>query len=163
VFVKETSEREPEAIEVLRLLDAKYDGFTNATDLEPKVRQAVGVEIRRRAKPDGVHGPRPGDHISQLRDFMRTRTVIRVSPLIPQGVRDLFRVEDLQADSLILDKSGSGERITIPLGRVVEILKMGSNEAPLVRIEGRLQWLTMRHEWKCFHDGPTPNDPFHLV
>ena len=161
-FSKAATEREPEAIEVLRLLDAKYDDFTGATDLGLKVRHAVAMEIRRRAKPDVIHGLRAGDHISQLREFTRMRTVIRVTPLIPQGARDLFRVEDLQADSLILEKSGSGDRITIPMRRIIEILKLGSSEAPLVRIEGRLQWLTMRREWRFCHEGPTANDPLHL-
>ncbi len=161
-FARELPSREPEAAELLRLLDSKYDSFASAEDLGPKVRNAVAMEIRKRAKPDGVNGAAPGNLVAQLREFMRTGTVIRITPLIPHGVRDLFRIEDVQADALILDKSGSGERVTIPRGRVVEILKLGANEAPLVRIEGRLQWLTLRREWHFCHDGPERNDPFHL-
>jgi len=161
-FASDLPGRGPEAAELLRVLDSKYDSFVSADDLGPKVRNAVAMEIRRRAKPEGVNATGPGNLVAQLREFKRTRTVIRVTPLVPHGVRDLFRLEDVQADALILDKSGSGERVTIPLGRVVEILKLGSNEAPLVRIEGRLQWLTVRREWRFCHDGPERNDPFHL-
>jgi hypothetical protein len=160
-FAKEAAEREPDALEMLRMLDAKYDRFTSAEDLGPKVRHAVGLEIRRRAEPEVATGVR-GDHLAYLRELKRTGRLIRIAPMIPHSEHDVFRVDGERSDLLMLTKSGMAQQITIPTPRIAEVLNMGESEAPLVRIEGRLQWITMRREWRFIHESPPLNDPFRL-
>jgi hypothetical protein len=159
-FAKAVAEKEPGAEEVFRLFDAKYERFTNAADLGPKVRRAVGLEIRRRAEPGSK--TTLGDHIASLRELKRIGAVIRITPMIPKSARDLFRIADVNSDLLVLNKSGTGAQVTIPVPRVYELLNMGLGDAPLVGIDGRLQWITIRREWIFFPERPNPNDALHL-
>jgi hypothetical protein len=160
-FAKDVEKREPEAAEVLRLLDRKYESFRNAGDLGPKAQRAVELEILRRAKP-GTSGAAAGDRIAQLREMRRAGTVIRIAPMIPPLKPDLFRIADVDPALLVLRKNGTGLHVRVPTPRITEVLNMGPDEAPLVRIAGRLQWMTMFSEWRFLPEDPSPNDPFHL-
>jgi hypothetical protein len=111
-FVKKVLQREPGAAEVLALLDAKYDTFTEAQELRDKIRSAVGKEILRRARGDGeAHGSVNGDIAATLRAFARTRRVVRVAPLVPRCEYDLFAVTGVQSGAVTLHKQSNMEDV----------------------------------------------------
>jgi hypothetical protein len=116
-FAKDVPEREPEAVQVLRLLDAKYAPFTDAADLREKVRVALGEQILRWAKQEGTGPRRPGDRVAQLRALARRRAIVRVSPIVPQPQYDQFIVVGVTetADAVMLEKSS--QSITIPTSK----------------------------------------------
>jgi hypothetical protein len=162
-FVKNFPQREAGAAEVLALLDAKYDTFTEATELRDKIRSAVGKEILRRARGDGkAHGSVNSDIAATLRAFSRTRRVVRVAPLFPRCEYDLFTVRSVQSDAVTLHKQSNMEDVTVPLPRVAELLSTGDDEAPTLVVNGRLQWLTLRQRWRFFREGPDPSDTLRL-
>lgn len=164
VFAKHVPERESQASEILRSIDAKRDVFADAAELRDKVRIAVGHEILRRARPQSqIDFMGPGDRMSRLRNLARARMEVRVSPLVPQPQRDLFSIEDLQPDIVTLSKSATWSgRIEIPVSRITEVLVLGTNDAPMIRLDGRLQWLTLAKNWKFFPERPAPADALGL-
>jgi hypothetical protein len=162
-FVKNVTDREPEAIEVIRLLDAKYDTFTIAADLASKVRAALSQEILRRARGNG---PAPshesGDLAESLRALSRTRKPIRVTPLIPPCEYDVFAVTDLKSGLLTLHKQSTDEDVAVPLSRVAELLPEAHDREPTLIVNGRVQWLTLPSRWRFFREVPDSTDPLRL-
>jgi len=161
-FRKEVSPRPPEVEEFLRSLDCKWDSLTAPAELREHLRTAIGMELLAQIRGDGYKSEGPGDRVAHLRRFAVDRTVVRVSPLIPVPEYDRFSVREVQSHMVVLEKKSSNQIVGVPLQRVAEILDQGSNEPPLVRIQGRLQWLTLKREWKFFPESPSEGDPLHL-
>ena len=64
VFCKNVVERQPETQELLRMFDVKYDPFTNAVELQDKIRTALGHHflglIRGESAPQNQPGTSTG-------------------------------------------------------------------------------------------------------
>ena len=159
-FAKDVPDREKEAADVLRLLDAKYATFTHAADLGEKVKAALGQEILHRARP-GAGASHPGDAIAELR-ALGPRAIVRLSPLVPYDKGDEFVLAEVKSDGITLEKGSSDHTVTIPRSRVAELLPVGQREPPTVLLHGRLQWITLKKSWRFFPERPDPNDPLRL-
>lgn len=153
-FRKEVLSRLPEAEELLRSLGRKWDSFADAVELREHLRTALGMELLRLIRGDGRETEGHGDRVARLRRFVADRTVVRVSPLVPEIDHDLFSVTDVQAQTVVLKKQSCHQSVGIPLQRVAEILDQGSNEPPRVMLQGRIQWLTLKREWGFFPESP---------
>ncbi len=158
-FVK-TMERDREAEEVVRLLFTKYDRFVDAADLREKARAAVGHEILRRARPETVPA-RTGDWLTYLRG-LPPGSVVHMRPLVPNCPSDLFSIRSAEPNLVVLQKSGTGESAKIPSTRIAEVLMTDASEAPVVLLDGRLQWTTVGRQWRFFPELPNANDPLQL-
>lgn len=77
-----------------------------------------------------------------------------MSPLIPEISDNIFWVKQVQAQTVIFERRSSKQTLGVPLQRVSEILEQGNDELPEVAINGRLQWLTIKREWKFFPVAP---------
>ncbi|HPT28267.1 MAG TPA: DUF4062 domain-containing protein, partial [Bryobacteraceae bacterium] len=66
-FFKGVSERESGVEELRAKLDAKWDGFENATELYEKIRRALGSEMLRLVRGEEIDANRPGDRLARLR------------------------------------------------------------------------------------------------
>jgi len=162
VFCKDVPARDPETLELLRGLDVKYAPFREAADLGPKVREAVGQQIRQWVRSDSSEEGSLGDRLAQLRAFKRAGTKVRVTPLIPPCQYDLFAVAEVEPATVTLKKQSSGHSVPIPAPRIAEVLVSGTHEPATVLLDGRLQWLTIRQEWKFLPERPDPADGLRL-
>jgi hypothetical protein len=81
---------------------------------------------------------------------------IKIHPIIPESCAEHeFRVGEVGPETVQFDKLGSGHQITIPTGRISEVLLMDPNErAATVVLAGRLQWISMTRSWKFFLEVP---------
>jgi hypothetical protein len=67
----------------LRSLNLKYDQFSTAAELREKIRKALGIHVLHLILGEGWETQRSGDRIAQLQMLARTRSVVRISPLVP--------------------------------------------------------------------------------
>jgi len=81
---------------------------------------------------------------------------VLVSPAIPtlKSRFDAYTVLKTDERTAQLRNIGSGQSVTVPLGRIIEIIWRGDNDKPEVNLNGRLQWLTLQGEWKFFPERP---------
>jgi hypothetical protein len=157
-FCKDVANRATGTDVFLRSLNLKYDQFSTASELREKIRKALGIHLLHLIRGETEETQRFGDRIARLRVLARTRSVVRISPLVPPIQYDRFLVKDVRSDVLIVDKESSDEQVTIPVQRVAEILPTKPGDAPLVMLNGRLQWLTLEKEWEFFPERPDPSD-----
>jgi hypothetical protein len=162
VFCKDLPARNPNTDALLATLDAKYDCFSDAADLGTRVRNAVGQEIRRLSKHGDTEAARRGDRMAQLRQFKKNVVEARLTPLIPARKHDLFTVVDIQPATVTLEKSSSDRRVHVPAERIESVMNYGPSEAPVVVLNGRLQWLTLPGAWRFFHEKPPADDPLRI-
>ena len=160
-FAKDV-DREPKATKVLQLLDAKYDSFTDASDLREKVQAALGQEILRLTKSGSTEPFRPGDRAAKLRAFASKRKIVRVSPLVPPSQYDRFIVCEATSEAVRLERHGIGESVSVPNSRIDGVLVTGDDEPPTVILEGRLQWITLDERWRFFPEKPITSDSYRL-
>jgi hypothetical protein len=83
VFCKDGSARRPEAGDLLRSLDVKYDSFANAVELQQKVRMSLGHRLLSLIRGEDAAPGQLGDRIARLRGFARQRRTVRILPTVP--------------------------------------------------------------------------------
>ncbi len=162
VFPKNVSDRQPEAQALLGAIDAKYDRFLTTEELRGKLRVALGHEILRRTKGEGLLAAEGDSVPATLRKYASARQRVRVSPLVPACQYDIFSVEKLEGSAVTLNKSSTDEYVALPLKRVAEVLPDALDELPTLALNGRLQWLTIPQRWKFFPESPEASDSFRL-
>jgi len=105
--------------------------------------------------------PMRDERLEQLKQFAEEKKRVLVQPVIPaQFENPFFQVRELNANTVVLEKSSSNHLIEIPSSRITEILTT-PREAPTLMLNGRVQWITMQKEWKFVPDPPpTAEDGF---
>lgn len=158
VFVKDLPEREQEARGLLADLDKKYARFGSPVDLEKAVRHALGQQILTWAKRGAGGGGHVGDKLSMLRTAMRKYLPVRLSPLVPSNAYDRFTVRSVEPSSVVFEKQSSSQSVTVPAGRITEILSHEDSEPASVILNGRLQWHTVSEQWRFLLESPDQTD-----
>jgi Domain of unknown function (DUF4062) len=151
VFVKSVAQRDAEVDDVLDALNKKYASFKTIEGLKQSVKSALEqtlvIGIRSLSLKSATLSVR-----ETLRELAEHKNPVRVSPLVPAGLGDVFRVMSVDQDILVLQKSTSGQEVDVPLSRVTEVLPPANNDHGTVTILGRLQWTSLANRWKFFPD-----------
>ncbi len=160
LFAKSVENRTPHAQSLLQLAGKKYAPFGTLEEL----RQAVQVDIDLAlvvglgALPSKTSGV---SILGRLQQLIEKKVVVQIKPAIPQRTESQeFQVQEVNSDSVLVEKLSSGHRIHIPIGRVAEVLVLAPGEPPVVQLDGRLQWLTISDSWKFFDLKPDPASPY---
>ncbi|HNY42567.1 MAG TPA: DUF4062 domain-containing protein [Bryobacteraceae bacterium] len=157
-FFKGVSERESGVEELRAKLDAKWDGFENATELYEKIRRALGSEMLRLVRGEEIDANRPGDRLARLRALKGQNRFIRLTPMIPRFPHGQFRIEEVTATAVKLYKLSNSQEVTIPAPRIEDVLDNGADAEPTIVLNGRLQYLTLPRVWRFFPEKPPEDD-----
>ncbi len=158
VFAKDVPSREPEADQLLHSANVKYDTFVNATELREKLRRSLGVHLLTLIRGDAEQSIGPGDRAAQLRGYARNYTPVRILPMIPDCQYNSFHVKSVESGVVTLEKDSNRQTLTVPAQRIEDLLAGGTNEAPTLILNGRLQWITAPEVWRFFPERPLPGD-----
>jgi hypothetical protein len=89
----------------------------------------------------------------QLRVMLAEHKMFHVRPMFPPQFNiDLFDVNELDDESVVVKKT-SGHLVTIPLDRLT-VVSTGQASAPLVQVDGRIQWLSGPMIWQFLPERP---------
>jgi len=158
VFCKDVPLRVPEADQLLRTLDCKYDRFTNAVELQDKIRRALGNHLLTLTQRDAAAGNQLGDRLARLRGFSKERRLVQILPTVPLPQYNSFMVEEVSATKVRFQKNGIAD-VHVPAERIEDVLETGEHEHPTVYLNGRLQWITVRQNWYFLPERPPAVDP----
>jgi hypothetical protein len=93
-----------------------------------------------------------------LADLVAKNLNVRVTPIIPAyGVFD-FRVVAADKRIVCLMRVASSQEVVIPASRITEVMWQGGSTPPLLKVNGRLQWVTVRQEWQFFDEAPSNDE-----
>lgn len=160
LFAKSVENRTPHAQSLLQLAGKKYAPFGTLEELRQAVQDAIDLAlvVGLGALPSKTSG---GSILGRLQQLIEKKVVVQIKPAIPQRTESQeFQVQEVNSDSVLVEKLSSGHRIHIPIGRVAEILVLAPGEPPVVQLDGRLQWLTISDSWKFFDLKPDPASPY---
>src|SRR5260370_26331887 len=146
---------------MLRTLDRKYDLFTNAVELQEKVRRAVGYHLLGSIRNESVTSDHLGDRLARLRGFIRQGHEVKISPTVPVCLHNSFRIEEV-TETYVKFLKGGFAFVSIPAERIEEILETAKHEPPTVCLAGRLQFLTPHQNWYFFPEAPPLSDPLSI-
>ena len=158
VFAKTVVSREPDAEQMLRSANVKYDAFINAAELREKARSALENHILTLVRGDGEESARPGDRPAQRRAYAQKCTPLKILPMVPAWEHNSFRVKAVESGVITFEKYSNRQDLAVPAQRIEDLLSGGPGESPTVLLNGRLQWITMPPVWRFFPDKPPPND-----
>jgi hypothetical protein len=161
VFCKEAVVRAPKTQELLRMLDVKYDPFTNPVELQEKVRVSLGHHLLGLIRGEPVLTDQLGFRLARLRAFARERKTVSIVPTVPGCQYNSFMVEEVNATHVRFQKNGIAN-VDIPAGRIEDVLEAGTHEQPVVHLAGRLQWITARQNWYFRPERPPSPDPLNI-
>jgi hypothetical protein len=156
-FCKDVSERTPEAMELLRSLDLKYDRFSSAMDLHDKIRTALGRHILALIRGEDAPTNRLGDRVARLRSFKREKRHVKILPTVPMCRNNSFTVEEVTQTSVRFQLGGFAN-VEVPVERIAEVLETGARDLPTIHVSGRLQFVTPMQNWVFFPEPPTNSD-----
>ena len=162
VFPKHSPSRDEGAEGLLRSLNAKYDLFSNHTELRAKLRRSLGLQLLTLIRGDGNEVLRPGDRLAPLRRCLYHHTPVKIQPLLPAVQYDLFWVSSVDAGTVVFEKGSNKQRVAIPAQRIEDVLVHGDGHDPVVILDGRLQWVTLPSEWRFFPQKPPVPDPLSI-
>lgn len=149
VFVKSVAPRDAETDDVLDALNRKYAGFSTVEGLKQSVRSALEqtlvMGIRSLSTKSATLSLR-----ETLRELAESKSRVRVSPIIPATVGDVFHVMSIDQDLVVLKKASSQQDVDVPLSRVTEVLPSANNDCGSLALSGRLQWTSLPKRWKFF-------------
>jgi hypothetical protein len=94
-----------------------------------------------------------------IADLISSGREIIVSPTVPAASSSKRAYVVAKADDRVaqLREVHSGLQVDVPLSRI-EIVWRGEHEEPEFKLQGRLQWLTLRRAWKFFSEHPESQD-----
>jgi hypothetical protein len=94
-----------------------------------------------------------------LADLVSSGRQFVVSPTIPAAPSSKRAYVVARADDRVaqLRAVHSGLEVDVPVSRI-EIVWRGEHEEPEFKLQGRLQWLTLRQAWKFFSERPESQD-----
>jgi len=149
VFVKSVARRDAETDDVLDALNKKYAGFNTIEGLKQSVRSALEqtlvMGIRSLSAKSATLSVR-----ETLRELAETRSRVRVSPIVPAGLGDVFHVMSMDQDLVVLKKATSQQDVDVPLSRVADVLPSANSDYGSLALSGRLQWTSLPKRWKFF-------------
>jgi Putative DNA-binding domain len=114
------------------------------------------VEIANILSEAGGSKPSGTTALSQMVKMAASNAAIVVTPVIPTRPEKFeFRVVAADARQIRLLRSASGQEVIIPATAVADVrLHAGSEPAELI-LFGRLQWLSLKEEWRYFDEMPS--------
>lgn len=80
---------------------------------------------------------------------------IRVTPGIPNDLAFDFHVRAADERIVRLERTSSSQEVVIPVGAIIEIMWQVDPIPPIIKLNGRLQWLTAKQAWQFFPQAPT--------
>ncbi|MGB2678508.1 MAG: DUF4062 domain-containing protein [Candidatus Acidiferrum sp.] len=160
VFAKSTSNRKPMAQMILETAGCKYASFQTVTDLEQAVRDALDHALALGLRSLSMSGR---TLMSQLRELDDKKIHFRIQPMVPSFPGEYrFHIEGLDQKTVTVKLHATRESISLPVLRVSEILNFGDREAPILLLDGRLQWLTTIQRWRFFPEDVGTGTPLGL-
>jgi hypothetical protein len=114
------------------------------------------VEIANILNEAGGSKPGGAPAVSEMIKMAATNAAVVVTPVVPTRPEKYeFRVAAADARQIRLRRSASGQELTIPATSVEDVrLHVGGEPAELM-LSGRLQWLSLKEEWRYFDEAPT--------
>jgi hypothetical protein len=82
--------------------------------------------------------------------------------MIPECPYNSFHVRSVESGVVTLEKDSNQQTLTVPAQRVEDVLAGGSEETPMLLLNGRLQWITVPGIWRFFPEKPLPGDAARL-
>ncbi|MGH9684138.1 MAG: DUF4062 domain-containing protein [Candidatus Acidiferrales bacterium] len=151
VLLKQSDSMSDNVSQLICQADAKYGFFQDSSDFEGTLRQALNNEISRAvAEPiEKRAAKRKETRLCEL-----SSTAVRITPVFPQGHnQDLYNIKEVSPEEVILLKRSSQHRIDLPLEKIA-IVPGPNGEPATLQLDGRLQWLSAKREWKFFPEHP---------
>jgi hypothetical protein len=102
----------------------------------------------------------PRSIAEEMAELASSGRQILVTPALPasKSAFDSYVVVEVNDKTVRLKNTSSNQPVTVPLGRLIEILWRGDDDKPELNVNGRLQWVTLQGEWKFFPDRPEERD-----
>lgn len=99
----------------------------------------------------------PNSPIAKLRSLSRSRSEFVLSPRVPDARYPNCRLRGLEPANVEFETSDH-TTITVPIECILEVLDLGSDRPPHVKIKGRIQWFSIEFRWRYFpEDLPSGN------
>lgn len=157
LFCKSVPDRTPLARSLIELAGGKYASFATANDLRQCVQDAIDQELvlalRASRSRSGAWSI-----LERLRPLAKKSTIVHIRPTFPRKAElDEFQLQEVKQDVAVFQKLSSGHQVNIPTSRVTEILPVSASGSPVLRLEGRLQWVTPSESWRFFEEKPEPD------
>jgi hypothetical protein len=155
IFAKTVPNRKPMAQMILDSAGRKYASFVNLAEFEEAVRDALNQTL-----VQGLRGlsAGPKSALGELRQLERTKRGIRIQPIVPTFPGEYsFHIERIDEKNLTVCLERTRESIVIPVRRVTEVLDFGEREAPILVLQGRLQWITTIQRWRFRQEEADPD------
>lgn len=89
-----------------------------------------------------------------LTELASRQQTVRITPGVPNYPAFDFQVRAADERIVSLERIGSGHQVVIPVGAISEIMWQGDSAPPILKLNGRLQWLTASKTWKFFPQAP---------
>ncbi len=127
-----------------KLVDNDRSRFTTESLLEWKRNAETEARDRvgRTAPPNGPKG-----------FALQLYTRVQVKPVVPIDLEGREWVVQAEGtDSFCIENNGA--TVDIPKSFIEKIHTMGDNQAALIELNGRLQWVSAKHRWIAFSDKP---------
>jgi hypothetical protein len=80
---------------------------------------------------------------------------VRITPGIPNDPAFDFHIRAADEKIIRLERTTSNQEVVIPVSCVTEIIWQGDFIPPILKLNGRLQWLTAKRAWQFFPQSPT--------
>jgi hypothetical protein len=80
---------------------------------------------------------------------------VLIEPIVPRRTEQSeWMVESSSNGCLLFQKAGAAGRIEIPASFIEKVHRFGSTVPALVRLSGRLQWISVGQQWRLFPEKP---------
>ncbi len=160
IFAKAVPERTPQVRLLLEVADVKYMTFETPEDLRQRARDAINEAIVVALSSPRERGTLRSN-LSRLRKLADQKVRVRVTPIIPPTrALDIFQLEEVNTEKVVVHKVSSDDTVYIPTSRVTDVLPGAPNDPVVLAINGRLQWITPNQRWMFCEEKPKPECVF---
>lgn len=151
VILRDVPSRSKALQDAIKRLDVKYATYSSLENFPAVLRSAIDTEIvgALQTPPQRVNSE---PKYCVLKNAFAQSAELRLEPLIGPNSDNRFRIRELTASEMKVEKSTSAHQITIPLSSIADAMQDGIDFT--VALNGRVQWLTAQGSYKLFPSPP---------
>lgn len=151
LILRDVAHRTQSLQDAIRKLDVKYASYSGLENFSVVLNTAIQNEIvgALQTPPQRVSSD-PKYRV--LKNAVAQSLELRVEPLIGPSSDNRFHIVELTISDMKIQKSNSGQRITVPLTNIADAIQDGNEFT--ISLTGRIQWLTALGYYKLFPTQP---------